>query len=157
LSLHRKITTPFRAGDFYSGSFPLCCGLVFLSQQTKSCDMLEPAMARRKITSSSVPSLADELDKIYPGGFNHRDEANALIALAVRNGPIEDLHAGKSSALLKDRSLSRITDKEMKAIMINATKELAKLLRLRDTEPEAYQLKIRAYGGLYCRSWEREK
>jgi hypothetical protein len=113
-------------------------------------------MARKKTVQSAVLPPADEWDVLYPGGFNHRDEANALIALAVRNGPIEDLHAGKPSALLEDSTLSRITDEEMKAIMMNATRQLAKLLRMRDRDPEGYQQRIRAFGRMYCRSWERE-
>jgi len=114
-------------------------------------------MARTKKTPSAVPTPAGGWDKIYPGGFNHRDEANVLIALAVRNGPIEDLHAGKPSALLEDNTLSRITDEEMKAIMISATQQLAKLLRMRDSNPEGYQQQIRTFGSVYCRSWEREE
>jgi hypothetical protein len=113
-------------------------------------------MAHTEPTKPSTLQGAVEWDKIFPGGFNHRDEANALIALAVRNGPIEDLHAGKSSALLDDKTLSRITDAEMKARMINATFHLAKLLRLRDSDPVAYQQKIRTSGPMYCRNWERE-
>ena len=44
----------------------------------------------------------------------------------------------------------------MKAIMINATSYLAKLLRLRDSDPAEYQEKIRKFGSQYCRKWERE-
>ena len=113
-------------------------------------------MPRIKSQQPSELPVTDEWEQIYPGGFNHRDEANALICLAVRNGPIEGLHAGKHSPLLEDPSLSRITDEEMKAIMINATFHLAKLLRLRDSDPVAYQEKIRTFGGMYCRKWERE-
>ena len=97
------------------------------------------------------------LDDAYPGGFNERDEANALIAFTVRNGPIEDLHAGKHSALLDDPSLSRITDEEMKMLMMNATRMLAGLLRFRDKNPELYRRWIRTYGDAYCSRWEREQ
>src|SRR5947209_4002632 len=41
----------------------------------------------------------------FPSGFTVRDEANAIVAHAFRNGPIEDLHAGKYSELLSDASL----------------------------------------------------
>src|SRR5580700_1528204 len=73
----------------------------------------------QKWTQLSDEELADidkRLDEAYPGGFNDRDEANALIAMAVRNGPIEDLHAGRSSTLLEDDTLSRITDEEIKIL-----------------------------------------
>ena len=114
-------------------------------------------MPQKKSARLPAPPVTDEWETIYPGGFNHRDEANALICLAVRNGLIEGLHAGKHSALLEDPDLSRITDAEMKAIMINATFHLAKLLRLRDSDPVAYHEKIRTFGSQYCRKWERER
>ncbi|MEM7625859.1 MAG: hypothetical protein AAF333_09530 [Planctomycetota bacterium] len=87
--------------------------------------------------------------------FTLRDEANALVASAFRNGPIEDLHAGKHSALLEVDSLSRITDDEMKAIMLAACRQLAKLLELKESDPVAYYDKIVRHGWSYCREWER--
>lgn len=87
--------------------------------------------------------------------FTLRDEANALVASAFRNGPIEDLHAGKYSALLEDDSLSRITDDEMKTIMLAACRQLAKLLELKATDPIAYYEKMGRYNQSYCREWER--
>ena len=39
---------------------------------------------------------------VFPDGFTLRDEANAIIAITVRNEPIEHLHAGKYSPLLED-------------------------------------------------------
>jgi hypothetical protein len=113
-------------------------------------------MARKKLGKSEPPVASDANDVVYAGGFNHRDEANALIAMAVRNGPIENLHAGKTSPLLEDETLSRITDEEMKVLMIAATKRLAELLRMRDADPESYRRRIEAFGNLYCRSWDRE-
>ena len=65
-------------------------------------------------------------------------QANVLTLLAFRNGPIEDLHAGKNSPLLEDKTLSRITDAEMKTLMIAASRKLAELLTLRDEDPEAF-------------------
>jgi len=97
-----------------------------------------------------------DLELAYPGGFTVRDEANALTAYAFRNGPLEDLHAGKASPLLEDPNLSRITDAEMKKLMINASDHLAKMLALRDTEPEEYRRFMQTYGAMYCRAWKRE-
>lgn len=51
--------------------------------------------------------------------------------MAFRNGPIKDLHAGEWSELLSDPELSRITDDEMKTLMINASEHVAKLLELK--------------------------
>jgi hypothetical protein len=56
------------------------------------------------------------------------------VALAFRNGPIEDLHAGKQSELLSNPELSRITDDEMKTLMINACEHVAKLLVLKERQ-----------------------
>ena len=97
-----------------------------------------------------------DLDGRYPGGFTERDEANALIAMAVRNGPIEELHAGKHSTLLEDVSLSRITDAEMKVIMVHATRLLAGLLRAKKKYPEIYQRWLKTYGIGNCSGWNRE-
>lgn len=66
--------------------------------------------------------------QLFPDGFTLRDEANAIVALAFRNGPIEDLHAGQWSELLSNPELSRITDDEMKMLMIDACEHVAKLL-----------------------------
>ena len=93
--------------------------------------------------------------KLFPGGFSHRDEANALVAFAFRNGPIEDLHAGRQSDLLADPELSRITDDEMKAIMINASETLAKLLSLGDNDPAAYRQRLKQICLNYCVRWNR--
>jgi hypothetical protein len=111
-----------------------------------------------KALSTDELSQADKrLESAFPGGFNERDEANALIAMAVRNGPIENLHAGKHSALLEDDSLSRFTDEEMKTLMIHATRMLAGLLRIKHDDPELYRHWMKTYGMLYCGTWEREQ
>ena len=95
------------------------------------------------------------IKKQFSDGFTIRDEANALTAWAFRNGPLENLHAGKSSALLEDASLSRITDDEMRALMINASRTLEKLLRLKEKNPDEYYDRLARYNLMYCRSWER--
>lgn len=101
------------------------------------------------------PSAEDELSAAFPGGFTLRDEANALTAYAFRNGPLEQLHAGKSSSLLNDPDLSRVTDAEMKQLMINASATLAKVLALRDRDPERYRRFVQGYGLRFCRAWDR--
>ena len=94
--------------------------------------------------------------KVFPGGFTVRDEANALAAYAFRNGLLEDLHAGKSSQLTDDASLSRITQAEMKELMIEASEKLAQLLNMRETDPETYKRFVQGYGFVKCRSWNRK-
>ena len=89
------------------------------------------------------------------GNPSIRDEANALVACAFRNGPLEDLHAGKYSDILDDSSYSRITDDEMKQLMINARETLARLLTLREESPDEYACWVKEYGERYCYNWER--
>jgi hypothetical protein len=88
--------------------------------------------------------------------FTLRDEANALTAFAFRNGFLEDLHAGRHTPLLEDASNSRITDPEMKRLMIEASKKLEELLRLRWASPAEYEEFVRSYNRRYCRGWERK-
>lgn len=97
-----------------------------------------------------------QLAAAYPDGFNDRDEANALIAMAVRNGPIETLHAGKHSPLLEDPTLSRISDEEMKVLMQHAARVLGALLAFRARHPDLYRRWLQTYGSTYCSRWERE-
>jgi hypothetical protein len=52
--------------------------------------------------------------------------------MAVHDGPIENLHAGKWSPLLEAGTRNRLTDAEMKAVMVYAARTLALMLRLRD-------------------------
>ncbi len=91
----------------------------------------------------------------FPGGFTLRDEANAIVAMAFRNGPMEDLHAGERSELLDRPELSRITDQEMKVIMLNACEVVERLLRQKQEDPAAYYQVILTYNLRYCRRWDR--
>jgi hypothetical protein len=81
-------------------------------------------------------------------------EAKAIVALAFRNGPIEDLHAGKPCPACKGKAgYSRISDAEMKVIMKNAVNQVYKLLRLKADDPEGYERQI-AFGERYTLSWD---
>lgn len=104
---------------------------------------------------SLLQQLKTELGPERPDGFTLRDEANAIVAKAVRNGPIEDLHAGRTSELLKDPDLSRITDDEMKTLMIAACRSMYELLVLKETDLAAYWVEIVFASAWYCRQWER--
>ena len=95
------------------------------------------------------------LEKRFPDGFTLRDEANAIVAYAFRNGPIEDLHAGEPSQLLEDPRLSRITDDEMKNLMLNACEAVEQFLQEKEADPDVYQLKMIQCNLLYCRGWDR--
>jgi hypothetical protein len=86
----------------------------------------------------------DLLSSFMSHEFTLRDEANAMVAYAFRNGPIEDIHAD-----------GRITDDEMKRLMINACENMAKPLTMKRATPPEYDAFIRGYGRLYCGQWQR--
>lgn len=79
-----------------------------------------------------------------PQEFTLRDEANAICAYAFRNGPLEAIHHE-----------NRITDPEMKGLMINASEHLAKLMAMKQQSPDEYDRFIRDYHSKYCCRWER--
>jgi len=82
-----------------------------------------------------------------------REEANALTCCAFQNGYIEDLHAGKYSELLHNPELSRISDDEMKKLMIEASAKLADLLTLKEAKPDEYY--VQSFNENYCGRWEK--
>jgi len=111
---------------------------------------------RKSGSSAGLPEVPPELiETHFPGGFTLRDEANVLTAFAFRNGPLEDLHSGRSSPLTDAPSLSRITDAEMRQLMITSSERLATMLALRESDPEKYRSFVIGYNIMYCSSWER--
>jgi len=56
---------------------------------------------------------------------------------------------------LEDSDLSRITDPEMKKLMIEASQKVAELLSLKEKEPEKYWRLITWFNESYCKKWER--
>jgi hypothetical protein len=88
-----------------------------------------------------------------------RDEANAITAQAFRNGFLETLHAGRWSPVLSDPGISRITDDEMKKLMIETSARLAHWLYLRelllDERPDVYCQLVETVRWMFARSWER--
>src|ERR1700692_1542607 len=81
-------------------------------------------------------------------------EAKALVALAFRNGPIEDLPAGTPCPSCSGLAeVSHISDDEMKAIMKSAVITLYRLLWQRDYDPRDYQESL-AHGRRFTRHWD---
>jgi hypothetical protein len=81
-------------------------------------------------------------------------EAKAIVGLAFRNGPIEDVHAGKVCPVCDGSpEYSRITDDEMKAMMKSAVNVVYKLLWHRDYDSEAYRRSIE-YGVRFTSRWD---
>lgn len=84
-----------------------------------------------------------------------REEANALTCCAYRNGYIEELHSGKQSELLATPGLSRITNDEMKKLMIGASAKLAELLSMKENDPAEYWRQMTFFNERYCGRWEK--
>jgi len=81
-------------------------------------------------------------------------EAKMIVALAFRNGPIEELHAGKPCPTCSvDNSYSRISDEEMKGIMKAAVNSVYSLLWKKDNDSEAY-VKSLVLGARYTQRWD---
>ena len=81
-------------------------------------------------------------------------EAKAIVALASRNGPIEDIHAGKPCPTCsRDASYSRISDAEMKLIMKNAVDRVYSLLWMKQNKPMAYATSLEL-GRRYSTKWD---
>ena len=81
-------------------------------------------------------------------------EAKAIVALAFRNGPIENLHAGKRCSTCDGKSgYSRITDAEMKTIMKNAVDHVYKFSLMKRADPLRYE-KLIEYGNEVAHRWD---
>lgn len=81
-------------------------------------------------------------------------EAKSIVALAFRNGPIEDIHAGKACSRCTGKAeYSHITDEEMKMLMKSAVDRVYSLLRMKAESPAEYELRIQ-FGTLYTASWD---
>ena len=119
------------------------------------CKLNKAMMSVPDVFTAEQRAGADPRLPLPPGGkFTYRDQANVLTLLAFRNEPIEDLHAGKYSPLLEDPELSRITDEEMKKLMIAASTRLAELLEMRDSDPEAFA-QLLSVNWRQVKKWER--
>jgi hypothetical protein len=81
-------------------------------------------------------------------------EAKALVALAFRNGPIEDLHAGGPCVACNgNRAISHISDEEMKRIMKAVVNKVYSLLWKKDNDSEAYAKSL-GLGARYTQHWD---
>jgi hypothetical protein len=81
-------------------------------------------------------------------------EAKSIIALAVRNGPIEDLHAGVNCPRCAGKQgYSHLTNDEMKLIMKSAVNRMYKLLWLKTHAPAKYQIQVE-FGAAYTTNWD---
>jgi hypothetical protein len=99
-----------------------------------------PAMKNSRTVIEDLPRVARE--------------AKALVALAFRNGPIEDVHAGKICPTCRGKvKYSHITQGEMRKIMKAAVDQLYTFLVLKERDPEAYEAQL-AFGERYTTAWD---
>jgi hypothetical protein len=81
-------------------------------------------------------------------------EAKALVALAFRNGPIEDVHAGKSCPTCNgDPEYSHITQEELRSIMKAAVDRMYTYLLLKENDKAAYEALL-SFGEKYMLAWD---
>jgi hypothetical protein len=81
-------------------------------------------------------------------------EAQSLVAMAFRNGPIEDVLAGMDCPTCSGRpEYSHIAQDEMKRIMKHAVDKLYALLWIREHCPDVYGPVVQA-GNLYTHGWD---
>jgi len=84
-------------------------------------------------------------------------EAKSLVALPFRNGPIEEVHAGRECPhCARKAEYSHITETEMKNMIKNAVDTLYKLLWMRENDPEKYKASMEL-GSRYTRLWDDPK
>jgi hypothetical protein len=80
-------------------------------------------------------------------------EAKATVALAFRNGPIEDLHAGRLCPTCAGQpEFTHLSDEQIKTVMKAAVDTMYRLLWQRAFDPEKYQRNI-AFGLRYTTKW----
>lgn len=81
-------------------------------------------------------------------------EAKALVALAFRNGPIEDVHAGKTCPTCHGNpEYSHITQAEMRQIMKAAVDRMYTFLVLKHRDDKAYESML-SFGERNTTAWD---
>jgi hypothetical protein len=109
---------------------------------TKMAAIRKRAAQVRELLGDDLPIAIPGM--VAPAEFTLRDEANAICAYAFRNGPLERIHVEY-----------KISQEDMKKLMINASEHLAKLMAMKQDSPADYESFIRHYHRQFCLSWER--
>ena len=110
---------------------------------------------RREKYGISLMNISEHIEKVMSEKMTLREEANAIVAHVFRNGYLEDLHAGIVEEKLLDPKNSRITDDEMKKLMLECCEKMANLLRLREENPSEYKSFLSRTGRAYCKRWAK--
>ena len=94
--------------------------------------------------STSPPSLNDALER----------EAKSIVSFAFRNGPLEDLHAGKACPNCDGKkAYSKISNPEMKVLMKTAVNSVYSLLKLKNEQPDVFE-GLLTLGDSYTYNWD---
>jgi hypothetical protein len=81
-------------------------------------------------------------------------EAKAIVALAFRNGPIENVHAGKACPTCGGNpDYSHITQEEMRLIMKAAVDRIYTYLLLKENDKAAYDALL-SFGAKFTKAWD---
>jgi hypothetical protein len=81
-------------------------------------------------------------------------EAIGIVLHSFRNGPFEDIHAGRLCPECSSRpGYSRITDDEMKLLMKTAVNRVFTLLKLREEDPGEYE-RLLQFASLQTKRWD---
>ena len=81
-------------------------------------------------------------------------DAKTIALFAFRNGPLEDLHAGKvCSHCSGNAECSHLSDPEMKRLMQTAVNEVYRLLWQREHDPGAFYRR-QALADRYTHHWD---
>lgn len=91
--------------------------------------------------------MASNLDQLA-------SEAKALVVLAFRNGPIDDLHTGlPCPTCAEDTRYSQISDSETKTSKKSAVNRVYTLPLRKSTNLAEFKALMR-FGSLYSRQWD---
>jgi len=99
--------------------------------------------------SIGIINMAAGMQPPLTYSISPREEANALIAVCVRNSVLENYHASSVA----------IGQKEMKELMIDSSRKLCQWvlfgrLTINTKFEPIYHAALAAIGRLYCRNWE---
>jgi hypothetical protein len=117
-------------------------------------DEIVDAVIRNPVAAKAFGPMAFIALAAEPGdedSFSPRLEANVLVAMAIRNGPIENYHYASRP----------LGDTEMKELTVSASRRLNAILQFRnillESGPDgqrAWRRIVVTYHRMYCAGWE---
>lgn len=125
---------------------------------TSEHSVMTPPMSRKRCETWGTPASTvfpmKKSTTVLGDSARLAREAKSLVALAFRNGPIEDLHAGKTCPICYGQAgYSHITEGEMRQVMKNAVDHVYTFLVLKEHDPKEYQALLN-FGKRYTSAWD---